>query len=119
MASGIDDELAALRERRMSEIQSQLNEQAAAQAEAEIQQQAEVAALQQLDTAMKTILTPEARSRLASLSLVNANLTTKVKSHLVELERNSRIQIPVNDSQLKKILAGLSQTKREVNIRRI
>ena len=119
MATGIDDELAALRERRMSEIQSQLNEQAAAQAEAEIQQQAEVAALQQLDTAMKTILTPEARSRLASLSLVNADLTTKVKSHLVELERNGRIQIPVNDSQLKKILAGLSQSKREVNIRRI
>ena len=39
MSSNVDDELAAIRAKRMSEIQGQLEEQAAAQADAEIKQQ--------------------------------------------------------------------------------
>ena len=79
MAQSPDDELANLRAQRMAQIQSQLEEQAAAQADAEIQKESQQAAIAQLDAAMKTILTPEARSRLASLNLVNPELTTRVK----------------------------------------
>ena len=65
------------------------------------------------------MLTPDARSRLASLNLVNPELTTRVKTHLATLAKENRIAIPVNDDQLKKILAGLSESKRETKIRRI
>ena len=70
MTVSADDELAQLRAQRMAQIRSQLEEQAT-QADAEIQQQSQQAAIAQLDSAMKTILTPDARSRLASLNLVN------------------------------------------------
>lgn len=119
MSISADDELAKLRAQRMAQIQSQLEEQAAAQAEAEIQQESQQAALAELDAAMKQILTPEARSRLASLNLVNPELTTRVKSHLATLSNENRIAVPVNDDQLKRILAGLSENRRETRIRRI
>ncbi|RAH14780.1 MAG: hypothetical protein CMB20_002650 [Methanobacteriota archaeon] len=119
MSSNIDDELAAIRANRMSEIQSQLEEQAAAQADAEIKQQVAQAEELELDNAMKTILTSEARGRLARLQLVNSELTKQVKTHLLNLSSQNKIQIPVNDQQIKKILSGLSENKREVSIRRI
>ena len=56
MSSNVDDELAAIRAKRMSEIQGQLEEQAAAQADAEIKQQVAQAEELELDNAMKTIL---------------------------------------------------------------
>jgi programmed cell death protein 5 len=119
MAQSSDDELANLRAQRMAQIQSQLEEQAAAQADAELQQETQQAAMAELDSAMKRILTPEARSRLASLNLVNPELTTRVKTHLATLSGDNRIATPVNDIQLKRILAGLSDGRRETSIRRI
>ena len=119
MTQTVDDELAQLRAQRMAQIQSQLEEQAAAQADAEIQKESHQAAMAQLDAAMKTILTPDARSRLASLNLVNPDLTTRVKSHLATLSNDNKIAIPVNDMQLKRILGGLSESRRETSIRRI
>ena len=119
MTSTVDDELANLRAQRMAQIQTQLEEQAAAQADAEIEQQTQAAAIAELDSSMKTILTPEARSRLASLNLVNQELTTRVKTHLATLAGENRIATPVNDQQLKRILAGLSEGRRETSIRRI
>jgi len=119
MTQSGDDELAQLRAQRMAQIQSQLEEQAAAQAEAEIEQETQKAALAELDASMKTILTPDARSRLGSLNLVNPELTTRVKTHLATLSNENRIATPVNDVQLKRILAGLSEGRRETSIRRI
>ncbi len=119
MTQSADDELAQLRAQRMAQIQSQLEEQAAAQADAQIQEESQQAAMAQLDAAMKTILTPDARSRLASLNLVNPDLTTRVKSHLATLSNDNKIAIPVNDMQLKRILGGLSENRRETSIRRI
>ena len=119
MSSNLDDELAAIRAKRMSEIQGQLEEQAAAQADAEIKQQIAQAEELELDNAMKTILTSEARGRLARLQLVNSELTKQVKTHLFNLFSQNKIQTPVNDQQIKKILSGLSENKREVSIRRI
>ena len=119
MAQSADDELANLRAQRMAQIQAQLEEQAAAQADAEIENETQQAALAELDGAMKRILNPDARSRLASLNLVNPELTTRVKTHLATLSNENKIAIPVNDLQLKRILGGLSEGRRETRIRRI
>ena len=119
MAVSADDELAQIREQRRAELQQQLEQQAAAQADAEIDAQAEMEQSQALDAAMKTVLTPEARSRLASLNLVNPEICTKVKTYLATLSSENKIQIPVTDDQLKQILAGLNLHKRETKIRRL
>jgi programmed cell death protein 5 len=119
MAINAEDELTQIREQRRIELQQQLEQQAAAQAEAEIDAQTEMQKSQALDAAMKTVLAPEARSRLASLNLVNPEICTKVKSYLASLANDNKIQIPVSDDQLKQILVGLNQQKRETSIRRL
>ena len=119
MTTNTDDELATIRAKRMSEIQGQLQEQAAAQADAEIKQQIAEAEQHEIDAAMKSILTPDARSRLARLNLVNPDLTNQVKTHLRNLNSQNKIKTPVSDIQLKSILQGLSEEKREFSIRRI
>ena len=63
MAQSPDDELAKLRAQRMAQIQTQLEEQAAVQAEAEIKEENQKAVLAELNSAMKTILTPRAHAR--------------------------------------------------------
>ncbi len=119
VAMNADDELAAIRAKRRSEIQDQLQEQAVAQADAEIKQQIAEAEQIEIDNAMKSILTPDARSRLARLNLVNPELTNQVKMHLRNLSTQNKITLPVNDMQLKSILQGLSEDRREFSIRRI
>ena len=119
MANPVDDELAQLREQRRIELQQQIEQQASTQADAEVQAHQEAQNSAALDTAMKTVLEPEARSRLASLNLVNPELTTKVKSHLATLASQNKITTPVSDEQLKRILGGLNENRREMSIRRI
>ena len=83
------------------------------------EEEAKQAAIAELDKSMKIVLTPDARSRLSRLNLVNPDLTTSVKTHLAKLAQTNQIAIPVNDAQLKNILSGLSKGKRETTIRRI
>ena len=115
-----DDELAQLRAARRAEIQQQLESQAEQQEQAEAQaavaeQQADI-----LAAAMRTILTPEARDRLARVELGHPELATTVKQHLYTLHQNNQIRIPVDDEMLKRILQGLSENnRRETSIRRI
>ena len=83
----------------------------------------EVAAEQEatlIAAAMRTILTPEARDRLARVELGHPELATTVKQHLYTLHQANQINIPVDDEMLKRILKGLSEgNRRETPIRRI
>ena len=119
MVDTADTELENLRAARRSEIQQQLEAQADAQAEAEINAQNHNSKMDALDDAMRTILTPDARSRLATLSLVDSETTTQVKTYLAQLANTGKITIPVEDAQLKRILAGLKSEQRETTIRRM
>ena len=119
MVDAADTELERLRAARRSEIQQQLEAQADAQAEAEIEAQSHNSKLAALDDAMRGILTPDARTRLATLSLVDSETTTQVKTYLAQLANTGRITIPVEDNQLKRILAGLKSEQRETTIRRM
>ncbi len=119
MVDASDTELERLRAARSSEIQQQLETQADAQAESEIEAQTQNSKMDALDAAMRNILTPDARSRLATLSLVDSETTTQVKTYLAQLANTGRISIPVEDDQLKRILVGLKSEQRETTIRRM
>ena len=118
--TGTDDELTQIRAARLAEIQQQLETQAEQQMQAEAQ---DVAAEQEatlIAAAMRTILTPEARDRLARVELGHPELATTVKQHLYTLHQANQINIPVDDEMLKRILQGLSENnRRETTIRRI
>ena len=115
-----DDELAQMRAARQAEIQQQLEAQAEQQVESEALEAAAVEEASMIAAAMRTILTPEARDRLARVELGHPDLAKTVKQHLFTLHQNNRIQIPVDDEMLKRILQGLSENnRRETTIRRI
>ena len=115
-----DDELAQIRAARQAEIQQQLEAQAEQQVESEALEAAATEEASMIAAAMRTILTPEARDRLARVELGHQELAKTVKQHLFTLHQNNRIQIPVDDEMLKRILQGLSENnRRETTIRRI
>jgi len=121
MTSAADDsmELEAFRQRRQLELQQQLEQQAKQQAADEVESQVQAQEQQALDQAMKTILTSEARGRLTNISLVDSSKADLLKRQLVSLHDQQKISIPVNDDQLKRILASLSKSRRDASIRRI
>ncbi|MEC7484278.1 MAG: DNA-binding protein [Candidatus Thermoplasmatota archaeon] len=121
MTTAADDstELEAFRQRRQMELQQQLDQQAKQQAAAEAESHVQAQEQQALDQAMKTILTSEARGRLTNISLVDPNKADLMKRQLVSLHEQQKISIPVNDEQLKRILASLSKSRRDASIRRM
>ncbi len=117
--SASDDELERLRAARKTEIQQQLESQAEQQMQVEAQEQAESQELSALSEAMKIILTPEARQRLAAVEMTREDVAVGVKRHLVNLHAENRLQVPIDDETLKAVLAQLSSNRRESTIRRI
>ena len=115
-----DDELSQIRAARRAEIQNQMDSQAEHEAQAQSEQAAAEHEANMLDDAMRTILTPEARDRLARVELGRPELTKTVKQHLYTLHQTNQIRIPIDDEMLKRILQGLTEsTRRETTIRRI
>jgi programmed cell death protein 5 len=111
-----DEELAAIRQRRMAELKAQRGQQeqiaeAQAQAEAEAQMQA----------VMRKILTPEARQRLQNVKLVRPDFAAQVEIQILQLAQSGRIRLPITDELLKKLLEQIQrqQSKRDINIRRV
>ena len=115
-----DDELAQIRASRQAEIQQQFEAQAEQQVHAEAEQAAAEQEANMIADAMRIILTPEARDRLARVEMGHPELASTVKQHLFTLHRTNQIQIPIDDAMLKRILQGLTeQNRRETTIRRI
>ena len=115
-----DDELAQIRASRRAEIQNQIDAQADQQVHAETEQAVAEQEAIMIAAAMQTILTPEARDRLARVELGRPELASTVKQHLFTLYQANKLRIPVDDEMLKRILQGLTDsTRRETTIRRI
>ena len=107
-----EDELDALRKRRMLELQQRM-----------VEEQREVQAQQQLEgqkqALLRRILTPEARSRLTNLNIVKPEFTQQLELQLIQLAQQGRINIPLTDEQLKELLVRLQAGKRDYTIRRV
>ena len=106
-----DPELAALRQKRMQELQQQAVEQ---QQQQEQQKQMEM----QLQNAMRQILTPEAKDRLNNIMLANPQMGQQIEMQLVQLAQAGRIPVPVDDDMLRNILGQITPKKREITIER-
>ncbi len=104
-----EDELERLKAKKMAEIQEKLAEE-----EERLRREAEKQA------AMRLILTPEARERLANLRLVKPELVERLEEQLIQLANSGKIPTPITDDVLKEILSRLtSMSKRDIKIRRL
>ena len=101
-----DEELEKLKAKRMAEIQERLAEEERLRREMERQ------------AAMRIILTPEARQRLANLRLIKPELVAQLEEQLIQLANTGRVKMPITDDMLKEILSRL-MAKRDIKIRRI
>jgi len=111
MSAG-DEELEAIRRRKLLEMQQRLLQEREA-AEAKRRMEMEKQAL------LRRILTPEARQRLANLKMIKPEFTSQIETWLIQIAQQGRISIPIDDEQLKEILRRLHRGRREIRIRRI
>jgi programmed cell death protein 5 len=80
----------------------------------------QAAAQAAISESMRTLLTPDARGRLARVELAYPDLANSVKEQLHNLHSTERIATPVDDATLKRILQGMSENnRRDTTIRRI
>ena len=119
MSTSQDDELNMIREQRRAALQQQLEAQASQQADAEVKaQQAQVEAAQ-IDGAMRTLLTNDARARIATLALATPARAASIKQSILKLHQEGKFSAPMSDDQLKQLLASHSKSRRSASIRRI
>ncbi len=107
-----DRELERLRAERLSAMQ--------VEAQAAIEKQtsendAEVAKADKL----RSLLTVEARQRLRAVEMARPDEGTRIRDQIVELADQSRIQVPIDDASLKRILAGVDSARTRPSVRRI
>ncbi|MDO8538584.1 MAG: DNA-binding protein [archaeon] len=78
----------------------------------------QVEAEQQLDAAVKPLLSIEARERLNNVKLVNKNLYVTVAQTILMLRQKRQFTGALSDAELKMLLEKFSQHKREIRIKR-
>lgn len=107
----MDDELEALRQKRMAELQQSSQHQAAAEERAK---QAEI----QKQAILRQIMMPDARDRLNNVKVANPELANVVEMQLIQLARSGRIGEMITDAMLRNILRQVAPQRREINIER-
>lgn len=105
------DELEALRQRKLQELQLRAQQEAMAR-----EQEAQLA--QQKAAVMRQLLTPEARERLANLRMARPDIVESVENQLIMLVQSGRITHQIDDYTLRQILRKVVPTKREIKIER-
>ena len=108
-----EDEIDAIRQRKIAQLQ----EQQASQAQEELHAAVEA----QKQSILRQILTEEARQRLANVKLVYPQLAEAVELRLIQLAQQGGIGDKLTDEQLKEILRKIQGQKREskIDIRRL
>jgi programmed cell death protein 5 len=104
-----DPELAALRKKRLAQLQ---DEQLAQAQEEEQRRQIE----NQKQHILKSLLTNEARERLARIKLAKPEFASMLENQLISLAQTQRLSGKINDTQFRKLLQQLTKTQRESKI---
>ncbi len=101
-----DEELEAIRERRLQELQRRLEEE---------RKRKEVEA--QRENVLRSILTSEARSRLNNIKLVKPEIARAVEDYIIQLVNAGRLSPPIDENVVKKLLVEISErTRRDYKI---
>ena len=107
-----DDELEELRRRRALELQKNL-------AQDQQQSEAEKKLEAQKQGLMRMILTQEARQRVTNLKMVKPEFASQLELQLIQIAQQGKIELPIDDEQLKDILQKLQSGRKEITIRRV
>jgi programmed cell death protein 5 len=106
------DELEQIKQRRMADMRRRMAEDDRGE---QVKQEIEV----QKQNLLRTILSPEARSRLNNLKMVRPDFADQLELQLIQLAQQGKLPVPLTDDELKKILIELQNRKRDIRITRI
>ena len=106
-----DEELAAIRRRKLQAMQQKSSEEQKQTQEDQIEQQKQAL--------LRQLLSPEARQRLTNLKMIKPEFTEQIELQVIQLAQTGKLPIPLSDAQLKQILLQLQGRKREITIRRV
>lgn len=115
------DDLEALRQKRLRELQARQRSPPAAQDPAgDEQASAEAAAQEQaaIERVLQQILDPEARERLTLIRMSRPELAEAVTRQLVTLAQQGRLARRLSDADLRTILAQVPSDGRDIKITR-
>lgn len=115
-----DPELAALRQRRLRELQElQARAGAGPDPMAMAAQNAEAQRREaERFEVMRRLLTPEARERLARIRLAKPDVAASIEQQIMSLAASGRLQRQIDDATLRALLERIMPEKREINITR-
>ncbi|HHD15272.1 MAG TPA: DNA-binding protein [Euryarchaeota archaeon] len=111
MSAADDQELEAIRKRKMAQLQM------ARQQEEVMKEEAQRIEAQK-KAILRVVLTQEAKERLGRLKLGYPELAANIENQLIMLYQSGRLPGQVDDATLKKLLEQVQPKKREINIKR-
>lgn len=116
------DDLEALRQRRLAELQAQAQRQAGAPQDAQAQAAADAqrAAAEEaaVERILQQVLEPEARERLTRIRMSRPELAEAVARQLATLAQGGRLARRLTDEDLRTLLARIPGQDRDIKITR-
>ena len=110
----MDDELEAIRKKRLSELQQQqMGSQGALEEETRKKEFEE-----QKKAALRQILTTEARERLGRIKAARPEVAENIENQLIMYAQSGQLKNKINDEQLRELLSKLIPKKRDIKIKR-
>ena len=110
----MDDELEAIRKKKLLELQQQqMSSQNALEEEARKEEFEE-----QKKAALRQILTTEARERLGRIKAARPEVAENIENQLIMFAQSGQLKNKINDEQLRELLSKLIPKKRDIKIRR-
>ena len=110
----MDDELEAIRKKKLSELQQQqMGSQTALEEETRKKEFEE-----QKKAALRQILTNEARERLGRIKAARPEVAENIENQLIMFAQSGQLKNKINDEQLRELLSKLIPKKRDIKIRR-
>ena len=110
----MDDDLEALRKKKLLELQQQITSQKALEEQEASQEEFK----QQKKSVLRYILTSDARERLTRIKIARPELGELIENQLIVLAQTGKLQNKINDQQFRRLLSQILPEKRDTKIRR-